>query len=230
MNRKVAWTGGLLALGVVAYVGSHLAAQPNYQAQRPATSAVAEPHTRIALVNLQYVIKSYQKYVNFQNEIKGNYKYFEEQINAKKKMIEGHQAQLAKTTLPADQEKLQKEMRAWQREIEDVQLQAKEYLGKKTDDQLVILYREVQDAASRYAQAHNFDLVLQYTDATTDADLYTPMNVARKLQGTNGACVPLYASPGMNISEPIAYALNAAYNSARAATQGATGTQTPAPK
>ena len=97
-------------------------------------------------------------------------------------------------------------------------------LGKKSDDQMTIIFRDVQDAAQRYAIAHNFEMVLNYTDATTTADYYGAPNIASKLQ--TRACMPLYMTPGLEISYEVVLALNAAYS--RTATPAA-GTVTPRP-
>ena len=58
----------------------------------------------------------------------------------------------------------------------------------------------------------NFELVLHYNDALTNEDYWSPANIMRKMQA--GACMPLYAMPGMDISGPIVQTLNASYRPA----------------
>ena len=209
MKRTVVLTAGMLALGMAGWVGSRLAAQ-QAGSGAPAPQTVSEPRTRIALLNLAYVIKNYRKWESFQAEIKGNVKEFEGRVQLKQKAME----ELAKhagdpKTTQEQRDNDQHEITKLKREIEDVNNEGKTYLVKKSDDQMVIIYREVQDAATRYAVAHNFELVLHYSDATTQADYYGAANILGKLQAR--ACMPLYATPGLDISREVVTALNAHY-------------------
>jgi Skp family chaperone for outer membrane proteins len=106
------------------------------------------------------------------------------------------------------------DIRAEQRKIEDDQEEAKRKLAQITDDQTVALYKKARDVAGRYAAAHNIDLVLQYSDATDEKDLYSPTNVSRKFQA--GTCIPLNWKPEMDISKPVVTAMNASYHAAGA--------------
>ncbi len=65
MKKTVLAAGGFIALAVLCYVG-----QLSGQQQPAATTAAATPRTRIALLNITYVIKNYVKYQHFQQEIK----------------------------------------------------------------------------------------------------------------------------------------------------------------
>jgi Skp family chaperone for outer membrane proteins len=192
------------------YVGSRLTAQQ----AGTAASAAAPRSTRVAMLNLAYVIKNYQKYVAFQNEMKGAVKQFEEKINAKKAMLE-QMSKEAQTAQPERKDQLLKQATSLQRELEDLNNDAKNYLGKKGDEQMVILYREVQDASQRYALAQGIDLVLHYTDATTPQEASNPMTIARKLQSSG--CMPLYWTQGVDISYDVVMALNTAYGGGKAA-------------
>jgi Skp family chaperone for outer membrane proteins len=195
-------------LGLAGHLGSHLRAQQAGNA--PAAPAFTEPRTRIALINLAYVIKNYKKTETFQAEIKAEFKSYEARAQAKQTEMEKlakHASDPATTGQQRDAD--QAEMTKLKREIEDLNNEAKKSIGKKNDEQMVILYREIQDAAQRYAMAHNFDLVLHYIDAVTQADYYSPGAIARKLQSS--ACMPMYQAPGLDISREVVMALNASY-------------------
>ncbi len=97
-------------------------------------------------------------------------------------------------------------MKDLKRKIEDNNTEAKLVLGKKSDDQMKILYMDVLEAAQRYAISHEFDMVLHYNDAVTKEDYFSAMNIARKVQ--TGALMPLYAAPGMDISTEVVHMLN----------------------
>jgi Skp family chaperone for outer membrane proteins len=224
--KKRFMVGGLMALGSVTLLGGWLLAQPGTTTPpRPATAPAAS-QTRIALLNLTQVIKGYNKYINFQNEMKGLLKVYEDKHTKLRTQVEGYQKDLQKPDIaPATKEQIEKDVRRLQREIEDNNNDAKAALGKRSDDEMLLLYKEVQDAASRFAMARNYDLVLSYNDVPSNSpEFFAPMSVARRMQ--TQALLPLYSAHGMDISEEVKNALNAAYGPAKPAT---TGTTTPAP-
>jgi len=194
----------MLTLGVAIYVTSHSSAQQG-------GGVGAEPRTRIALVNLAQVIKSYQKVITFQQEVKGLLTPYQDKAKGIQQQIEAHTKELQKTDLqPPNREQLEKNLRAYQRQLEDLNNDAKAFWAKKNDEQMLILYKEVMDATQRYAVSHSFELVVHYNDATPEMPEYWhPGNVARKIQA--GACIPMYIHPGMEITKPIVDTLNEAF-------------------
>ena len=214
MKKTVFVLGGFLALAGLCWAG-RLWADP--QTAQPTQAPQAAPRTRIALINLTYVIKNYQKYKNFQEEIKSVFAPFEGTQQQLRKEAEELQKQVTPTTSSEKKAEVEHKLKDLQRKAEDSQAEAKLVLGKKSDDQMRIIYQDVTDAAARYATAHEFDLVLHYNDATTREDYNSAMNIARKIQ--TGALMPVYAAPGMDISEEVVKMLN--YNIVPAATQGA---------
>jgi Skp family chaperone for outer membrane proteins len=213
------WLAGLAAVAGSVYVGQ-LAAQNGAQGQRPA--AAPEPRTRVALLNLHYVIKNYAKYISFQNEMKEAVKPFEAKEAAKKAQADEIAKKASNPALPkAEQEALQKQYTILVREREDNKAEANKFLNTKSDEQLKILYLDVQDAATRYAMSHNFEMVLHYNDATTEVEYFSPANIAMKIQARS--CTPMYAAPGLDISKEVLTALNAAAQRS-ASGPGTTGT------
>src|SRR5207253_585303 len=113
----------------------------------------------------------------------------------------------------------ERDIKAEQRKMQDDQEEAKQKLSRINDDLTVALYKKVRDAAARYAKAHNFDLVMHYTDAAPDdKDYFSPANVARRFQA--GTSMPLYWKPDMDISKPVVDALNAVHHAADAPSRG----------
>jgi Skp family chaperone for outer membrane proteins len=205
--------GGVLALGVLCYVGRGWAQQQTAPAAQPA------PRTKIALINLTYVIKNYNKYINFQNEIKQTFQPYEDKDKELKKKGETlTKEHTDPKTTASRKEEIEWQLNSLKHQIEDNNTAAKVHLGKKSDEQMKILYMDVVDAAQRYARSHDFDLVLHYNDATTETDYFSPQNIARKLQ--SGALMPLDAAPGMDISKEIVNALNYNMRAATGAPQG----------
>lgn len=216
---------GALALATagIGFVASKITAQ-NTGAVRP-----AEARSKVALLNLSHVLKNYTKAMAIQNELKDMFQPLQTRQKAKAAQMQ----QLAKEAQakPDQREILERQARAIKRELEDLDNEAQTLLGKKQDETLVNLYKEVQDASSRVAMASGFDMVLHYNDATTSADYWSPANIARKFQA--GACMPLYFTPGTDISADVINALNTAYSKANpgagAAGSGVTPTGATAP-
>ena len=111
---------------------------------------------------------------------------------------------------PEMRETIEKQMRVLKRELEDLSNEAQALIGKKQDEQVVLIYREVQEAAQRVAVAHGYDMVLHYNDPTTSAEYWSAGNIVRKMQA--GACMPIYFAPGIDISADVVNALNQAYS------------------
>ncbi len=75
--RAMFWMGSVVvALAVVIGAGRLWAENKE---EKPAKAAKAEaPRTRIALINLSYVIRNYKKYTKFQEDLKTTMKPFQE--------------------------------------------------------------------------------------------------------------------------------------------------------
>ena len=218
MKRTVAIAAGALTFALAGVFSSQIWAQQTGTATQTRPAA-AEPRTRIALLNLAYVIKNYKKFETFQSEIKAEFKNYEARAQAKQTQAEQVAKHLQDPKTTAEQREADDKMiKQLKREIEDLNAEAKSALGKKQDEQLVILYREIQDAAQRYAMAHNFEAVFHYQDATTQQDYYSPYMIARKVQSPS--LMPIYQAPGLDISYEIVMALNAAYQNNNKPTAG----------
>jgi Skp family chaperone for outer membrane proteins len=194
---------GALALGVAVYAGSRLSAQ-NTGATRPAA-----PQTRIALINLPYVIKNYEKYKSFIKEMQEEDKKYVEQIKTKKDIQEKKAKEAAATPDAAKKEALEQEGRNLQRDIEDLAAKARKEMNKRGSDMMVQVYKEIRDAAWRHAQSNNFDLVLHFEDGSTAEEMNSAAVIMRKMNA--GGCIPLHWNPALDISGHVLYALNAAY-------------------
>jgi Skp family chaperone for outer membrane proteins len=209
-RKAIVAAAGVAVVGALIYVGS-LWAQTSASSV-PAKPAAA-PRTKIALLNLTYVISYYHKYQAYKEEMKGIAKPFEDQIKGKQAELEALRKEAtAPGTATARVEELQKQAKALQFEMENVSTDAKSKLAKKAEGQMVELYKEVQDAARRYAVSHDFDMVLQYNEPIEKDAYYTAPNVERKMGA--GALIPMHYSNENEISYDVMNALNAAYHPA----------------
>jgi Skp family chaperone for outer membrane proteins len=207
VKRTLIVAGALVALGVVFCVG-RLWAQGSDGSSAPATPAAAPLRTRIAVINMAYLLKYYKKANDFNAEMQAIYKPYQDR---EKNLIEERE-KLTKEiaalppTADAKREELAKKYKSLTRDIEDNSTTAKMDLAKRSGQQLKILYAEIYDAARRYARAHDFDMVLQYADAFEPQDFDNPYLIERKLK--TSPVLPLYMSEGMNISRDVVLMLN----------------------
>jgi Skp family chaperone for outer membrane proteins len=209
--RALLWLGGVVIVSAALLGAGRLGAEDE-------DNKHAAPRTRIGLVNLTYVIKNYQKYKDFQEEIKDIVEPFQRKDAQLRKKMDKLRAEAGKLGLEPNldgkkregtakkKEALESKAKQLQREMEDNQAQAKLKLGERSDQEMKILFGDVEEAVKRYAASHDLDAVLHFNDATTREDYYSVQNIARKLN--SGGLMPLTSVPGIDISKDIADLLN----------------------
>jgi Skp family chaperone for outer membrane proteins len=194
--------GALLLAVLAALVGpgrTPTAAAPAAEAPAPA------PRGRVAVFNLTAVVKNCSKFKTIQEETKAELKKYEDRVTKKRAELDDLRRQIQNMP-PGAAPELEAKARAVVREIEDVENDAKRQVGEKTDKLTVEIYKDVREAARRYAKDHDLDLVLHYTDPSDGDDALSPANVARKMQA--GASVPIYAADGVDVTADLVNLLN----------------------
>jgi Skp family chaperone for outer membrane proteins len=201
VKRTVAIVAGVLSLAVALYVGKLWAQTP-----RPAGA----PQTRVGLLNIRYVIKHYDKYKFFMEQMKDEDKKFGEQIKARQAQGEQIKKQLDNKT--GDKEALEQQLRTLQREIEDMVAKARREVARRGNEEMVKVYKEIRDAAYRHAQSHNYDMVIHFEGAADKDEVDSPALIVRNMNA--GGAVPMYWNPQLDISAHVLTALNTAYRNA----------------
>jgi Skp family chaperone for outer membrane proteins len=210
VKRTVFVATGVAVLGLAIVVSSNLMAQ-NTGATPPATTT----HSKVALLNLTYVIKNYAKFKTFQAELKSAVDPFQVKDTSWKKEGEAMVKESSDPKTTAERkDTIEKKLKELTRLIEDNKMEATKVLNKKQGEQLKILYNDVRAAAFRYAQAHGHDMVLHYNDAVTEQEYNSEPNISRKMQA--GALMPIYMASGVDISYELVKTLNAAMPAAPA--------------
>jgi Skp family chaperone for outer membrane proteins len=212
-------------VGVAACFSGRLSAQQPQQYPQATPTTTTPLRTRIGLLNLSHVIKSYAKYQAFEREWQEALKGYDKTIENKRNLMTQWQKELEKQQVdPAQRDKYEGYVRQLQREMQDIGEDAKKQLSKKRDEQAVIIYKEIEQAVQVYARSQDLELVLHFNDAIVPQDLHSPMNVQRKLQ--IGACMPMFSHPQMDITQAIITMLNDHY--ARSAQSAPAGQVQPA--
>jgi Skp family chaperone for outer membrane proteins len=204
VKRTVAIVAGVVTLGLALYAGSRLTAQ-----QGTPAAADPPPTMKMRFVNLQHVLKNYKRMETLRQETAELFKQYDAQIKQLQDLIDARTKQLQDPTLADKRDALEKEVRRLTREKQDKTEEAKVALDKKQGELIVLVYKEVDDAVRTYCRQSNIELVLHYNDAVTESDRNNPQNIARKM--TQGACMPLYMTSSLDISQEIVGVLNAKY-------------------
>jgi Skp family chaperone for outer membrane proteins len=196
---------GVALLGVVLYVG-------RLWEQTAHAAPSGPPTSRIALLNLSHVIKSYAKYAVFQEELKQAVDPFQKRDQALKLQAEEYAKSMTKPeTSQPQREEIEKKLKELQRQVEDNKAEANKALVKKQEEQLKILYMDVRQVAERHAVAQGYEMVLHYNDHVKAEEYWSPQNIARKMNA--GALMPLYYVGGIDISQAVIDTLNTVYKS-----------------
>jgi Skp family chaperone for outer membrane proteins len=174
------------------------------------SSASALPGTRVAVVNINKVLKNYAKAQALNGQIKNKVTAYAKQINDKKEEIQKLQTELAKPNVLAPQkEQMEKQIVNLQRSLQDIDNDARKVISKEQGDIAVQIFREIEGVIKAVAASNNFDVVLSYPDATEDAEMYTQDNVVRKLAAQ--AAMPLYYKPHVDMTKAVIDTLNMSY-------------------
>lgn len=170
--------------------------------------------TRIAIVNVGLVFNKYEKAQAFKKQMEKDLEPFRADGEKLKASYIQYADALKKNgpTLPTkDKEAYEQYLLALKRKMEDLDREVKKLVGKKQEDQIVTMYKELAGAVQAYGQANGIQLVLGFGEQP-EGDIYTFPNINRKMQGMDLGCtVPLFASQGMDISLAIVETLNAHY-------------------
>jgi Skp family chaperone for outer membrane proteins len=198
---------GLLRVGLLVLVLAAVAlAGRAWSEPRPAP----RPKTHVGLVNLAHTLRSYEKFKAYQVELKGAIRPFQEKELELKKRVDELLREAREGEVSAEKrEKLEEALKGLQRAHENLKKDFQKAMGKKQEEQLVALYKDIDAAVRTHAKAHDLELVMHYSDGHTDAERWAPANVTRKIQA--GAAMPLYVAPGIDITEAVIRDLNENY-------------------
>ena len=177
---------------------------------------------RVGVVNVGVVFTKYQKAVQFKAEMEAVLKPYKDQAEAIKKNVLAHQEALAKPGLDEKtKDQYQQNLRVLKRQLEDLDLEARKKIGKRQEEHIVQLYKEVNQHVSAVASANGIHLVLGYGEPPDLTELFGLQNVDRKLTMMNmGGVVPLYFHSSLDISEVVVQSLNRSFGGTTATPTG----------
>lgn len=184
--------------------------------------------TRVAVVNIGAVFQKYDKAKFYKAEMDKMLEPYRLEVEKlRKEMVDWQNAMNHPQFKKEDRPRYESGILANKRKIEDIDREVRNRVGKKQEEQIVGLYRDVSEAVKGYAQANGLQLVLAYGDPA-EGDHYTFPNVNRKMQGMDlGTTNPFFFVPQVDISQAIIDTLNHRYRAGAAGTVPATPVSLP---
>lgn len=219
MKTILAALAGLIAMGGLAATShAQVPGTPPNTPNRPPIQQVSGsapatptmPGTRVAVVNINSVLKNYNKAQSLNSSIKIKVQSYADRMNKLKEEVAKIQAELPKPTTTATlREQMEKQVVTLQRQLQDLDNEARKVISADQASIAVQIFREIEQVINAVAATNNFDLVLSFPDATTKDDLYSQENVVRKL--ASQAAIPIFYKKHIDLTDAVITTLNASF-------------------
>lgn len=197
---------GIAALLVGAYFTNYLFAQNT----GAGAATQPQPGTKVAVINIGHVFNHYVRAEAFKKELESAFNPFKEKA---KKLTDDMKIWEEEARKPgATQAVIERNtelIKRNKRELEDLSVQMQKLLGKRQEENLVTLWKEVNMGISKVAEAYGFQIVIGYGDPLEKDMMHLFPNINRKMQAMDGgAGVPLYVHASVDLSHAVTQTLN----------------------
>jgi Skp family chaperone for outer membrane proteins len=169
--------------------------------------------TRVAVVNMGYVFGKYQKALMVKKDLEETIEPFKKKAKDLIEQMNAWQTESKKSEIDAGEKgQLDTKILKSKHQLEELQDQVSKVIKKRQEDNLVTLWKEVQDGVKTYAIQQEIDLIIGFGDPMEKEVLDQFPNVNRKMQAMDGgSALPLFVRPGVDISEAVVELLNRRY-------------------
>ncbi len=203
MKRFAGLITGVLALGLMVSI---------------VPSSWAQGGTRVAIINMDVILKNYQKVKFFKTELKNVAEPYRKKVKKYEdyykrwKEIETNQTKSKK-----DRTDARKQAILWKRKIEDLTNEANKKIMDMGQNNLVRLYRDLEAVVAGYAKANGYHLVFHHFTPEDPKQRYSWANLDRILNRPMqaGSVGTIYVSSAVDISGEILEILNRKYPSGK---------------
>lgn len=206
MKRMILIVTGFAVVLTGAYCSTYLFAQGG---GAPATPQVQG--TKVAVVNIGLVFNKYKRAIQVKNELEATLQRPREEAKKLMNEMEGWDKEIRENLKldKAQKDSYAERIRANKRKLDDMNYDISKLLGQKSENNLVLLYKEVNECIKRVAETYGFQVVLGYGDPMDKELLSLFPNINRKMQAMDaGSTVPLYIHGSVDLSSVIAETLN----------------------
>jgi Skp family chaperone for outer membrane proteins len=199
---------GCAVLAAGAYFGASLFAQGT---ATPPTTPAAPTGTKVGVVNVGYVFNGWKKATRFKDELERAAEPFNKQAKVlQEEMVRWDTEVRSKPGMSkAEVDSRQEAIKKNKRELEDLAGNMRKLLGKKSEDNLVMLWKEANECIKGVSEAYGFSIVMGYGDPLDKGLMDLFPNVNRKMNAMDGgAAVPLYVHASSDLSDAVTRTLN----------------------
>jgi Skp family chaperone for outer membrane proteins len=195
----------------------------------PATTPpAAAPASRgTAVFNVPKVMREYQKWQFFAQEVNKDRQEKAALLAKKQNELVDLQNKIKVEPVKAKQDEMAQQMIVLQRQLEDMEKQARKEIDEKSMTHLRTLFGELRTVVDAVAKTNGFDLVLAYPDASTPEEMASPMYLEMKLR--TPAAMPFYVSPNIDITAVVIQTLNKNFPAPGPVSPAGATTPAPAP-
>lgn len=194
------------AVGLV-WVGGWLRGQVTAQ-QAPQASQSAIGRTKIALINVNKILKEYEKASYLGQSLMKETELRGMEIKSKQAAIAAVQKEMQTAPTPEIRDAKERDMKNLQRELEDFDAKIRREMTEKQNKMLTEVYQEIQSVINSLVNTHDVDLVFFYPDAPSDAEKNLPVVLMQKLRPS--AAFPIYHR-GLDFTDVVVATLNKHY-------------------
>ena len=176
----------------------------------PAPAAQPQPGTKVAVINIGHVFNNYNRAKAFKLQLEKDFEPYKSKAKKLTDEIKQWEDDMRKPGVPPkDVEVRQEYIKRNKRELEDLSIEMQRVLGKKQEENLVTLWKEVNMGISKVSEAYGFQIVLGFGDPLDKALMDLFPNINRKMQAMDGgASVPLYVHASVDLSHAVTETLN----------------------
>jgi len=182
----------------------------NYLFAQPANTSQPQTGTKVAVINIGHVFNHYKRAAAFKTELEKAFEPFKTKAKKLTDEIKSWEDDIRdKKATPQIVENRQELIKRNKRELEDLSTEMQRLLGKRQEDNLLTLWKEVNLGITKVSEAYGFQIVLGYGDPLDKGMMDLFPNVNRKMQAMDGgASVPLYVHGSVDLSHAVTVTLN----------------------
>ena len=203
----------VLIAGLAVMVAGAVAA--NLLAQAPVGGG--KPAFKAGVINIDAVFAKYEKAKVYKKELDDMIAPFKSEAEKLKKQITDIQDYLKHPKSdPSKKDQYERAVLEYRRKLEDLDRDVRKLIGKKQEDQLVVLYKEVVSATQLAATSNGVTMVFGYGEPFENVgkeDMYSFANISRKMQGMGMGIVPIWFSDNVDVTDVVVQTLNQRYRS-----------------
>jgi Skp family chaperone for outer membrane proteins len=207
VKKMSLYVGGFAAMLAGVVVGSTYLFANGPGAVQP----VQQQGTKVAVVNIGKVFNEYVRAVAFKKDLEATLAPFKDKAKKITDDIQKWETALKTPGMVPEKDKEQyiAAIKNARRTLEDMGAQIQSDLGKRQEQNLVTLWKEVDMGIAAVARNQGYHIVLGYGDPAQKELLDLFPNVNRKMQAMDlGSSVPLYIDPANDISHIVVFNLN----------------------